>query len=153
MRQGVQCTDCGTNVHHRCQQLVPKSCGTDHVERRGRIRVTFGVNQLDDNCKRINIYGMCWPQYCDTFPHLNWGRGGCISSLSSGVEGRVHSNVVSPCMHTVHECRNLPPMDANGLADPYVKLSLQPGGSSSLKQKTEKKTKDLNPVFDENFFL
>lgn len=59
MRQGVQCSDCGTNVHHRCQQLVPKSCGTDHVERRGRIRVTFGVNQLDDNCKRINIYGMC----------------------------------------------------------------------------------------------
>ena len=70
----------------------------------------------------------------------------------------MHSNVHSPCTHThthtaVHESRNLPPMDANGLADPYVKLSLHPGGSSSMKQKTERKTKDLNPVFDENFFL
>jgi len=43
-------------------------------------------------------------------------------------------------------------MDANGLADPYVKLSLYPG-SGSQKQKTEMKRKDLNPVFDETFFL
>ncbi len=44
-------------------------------------------------------------------------------------------------------------MDANGLADPYVKLRLLPELSMSAKQKTEKKEKTLDPVFDETFFL
>lgn len=44
-------------------------------------------------------------------------------------------------------------MDANGLADPYVKLRMLPEGNSSAKQKTEKKEKTLDPVFDEVFFL
>ena len=54
---------------------------------------------------------------------------------------------------TVHECLNLPPMDPNGLADPYVKLRMFPDNSSSAKQKTERKEKTLNPKFEEDFFL
>lgn len=52
----------------------------------------------------------------------------------------------------VHECRNIPPMDANGLADPYVKLRLHPDSASAIKQKTERKQKTLNPKFEEDFF-
>lgn len=52
----------------------------------------------------------------------------------------------------MEEARNLPPMDANGLADPYVKLLLAPE-DGGRKQKTERKEKTLNPVFDEDFFL
>ena len=55
--------------------------------------------------------------------------------------------------HLVHECLNLPPMDPNGLADPYVKLRMFPDNSSSAKQKTERKEKTLNPKFEEDFFL
>ena len=54
---------------------------------------------------------------------------------------------------SVQECRNLPPMDANGLADPYVKLRLVPEIRASAKQKTERKDKTLDPVFMETFFL
>ena len=52
----------------------------------------------------------------------------------------------------MHECRNLPPMDPNGLADPYVKLRLYPDSSSAIKQKTERKDGTLNPTFNEEFF-
>ena len=56
--------------------------------------------------------------------------------------------------YSVHECRNLPPMDANGLADPYVKLRLypEPADTPNVKQKTERKEKTLEPKFEEEFF-
>ena len=57
-------------------------------------------------------------------------------------------------MFTVIECRNLPPMDPNGLADPYVKVSiLYTDGTEKNKQKTERKEKNLDPKYDETFFL
>jgi Ca2+-dependent lipid-binding protein len=43
-------------------------------------------------------------------------------------------------------------MDANGLADPYVKLRLHPDSASAIKQKTERKQNTLNPNFEEDFF-
>ncbi len=58
--------------------------------------------------------------------------------------------------HLVLECRNLPPMDPNGFADPYVKLCLIGEDGQEivcLKQKSEMKRKTLEPVFDESFFL
>nr|CAA73553.1 Serine/Threonine protein kinase [Suberites domuncula] len=110
IRQGVQCSDCGINVHHRCKGLVPKTCGLGQSEKRGRIKVTFSTLQLDDAHIRVNIM--------------------------------------------IHECRNLPPMDANGLADPYVKLRLypEPTDTPNIKQKTERKEKTLEPKFEEDFF-
>ena len=56
----------------------------------------------------------------------------------------------------VLECRNLPPMDPNGLADPYVKLCMIGEDGHDivcLKQKSEMKRKTLEPIFDESFFL
>ena len=44
-------------------------------------------------------------------------------------------------------------MDANGLADPYVKLRMLPDSSNSAKQKTERQAKTLCPVWEETFFL
>ena len=55
--------------------------------------------------------------------------------------------------HSVHECLNLPPMDPNGLADPYVKLRMYPDNPTGPKQKTDRKEKTLNPKFEEDFFL
>ena len=47
-------------------------------------------------------------------------------------------------------------MDPNGLADPFVKLSLLDSDGkdkSPMKQKTERREKTLDPQFDESFFL
>ena len=61
---------------------------------------------------------------------------------------------MSPLYSTVIECRNLPPMDPNGLADPYVKVSIFcTDGTEKNKQKTERKEKNLDPKYDETFFL
>ena len=55
MRQGVQCSDCGMNVHHRCQQMVPKTCGVSTSEKRGRIKITVSSLQLDGEHYRITV--------------------------------------------------------------------------------------------------
>ena len=44
-------------------------------------------------------------------------------------------------------------MDANGLADPYVKLRMLPETTNNAKQKTERQEKTLSPEWDETFFL
>ena len=59
---------------------------------------------------------------------------------------------VSSTSSLVIQAANLPPMDANGLADPYVKLRMMPESSSSAKQKTDRQEKTLSPEWDETFF-
>ena len=67
-------------------------------------------------------------------------------------------NEVTPSLATVivtlHEAKNLPPMDPNGLADPYVKVKLYPE-EDQKKDTTKKKTAThnctLNPTFNEQF--
>ncbi|XP_066934074.1 calcium-dependent protein kinase C-like isoform X3 [Clytia hemisphaerica] len=40
-KQGLKCQACDMNVHKRCEQsgCIPKLCGADHTEKRGRIQV------------------------------------------------------------------------------------------------------------------
>ena len=74
--------------------------------------------------------------------------------------GRLHLELtykeVAPTLATVvvtiHEAKNIPPMDPNGLADPYVKLKLYPDEEKKdTKAKTNVVKCSLNPVFNEHF--
>jgi tRNA(Ile2) C34 agmatinyltransferase TiaS len=55
--QGVRCSDCGMTAHHRCQALVPRSCGQDTQEKRGRIKLTLSTLRLSEDKWRINLDG------------------------------------------------------------------------------------------------
>eukprot|EP00117_Sycon_ciliatum_P024569 scpid30854/ scgid1514/ Protein kinase C alpha type len=39
--QGMQCSACEMNVHKDCQDRVPRLCGRDHNEKRGRLLLSF----------------------------------------------------------------------------------------------------------------
>ena len=71
-------------------------------------------------------------------------------SVLAALISLTHKPPLSP--HTVIRAANLPPMDANGLADPYVKLRIMPDSSKSAKQRSERQEKTLNPEWDETFF-
>ena len=57
VKQGVRCTDCGVTAHHRCKSVMPKSCGTDVQERRGRIQIAYYTERLTEYEWRLNVEG------------------------------------------------------------------------------------------------
>lgn len=50
----------------------------------------------------------------------------------------------------IHRAKNLPPMDINGLADPFCKLNIIPEGKLSTKLRTKTVHKTRNPEFNES---
>jgi len=48
---------CQMNAHKRCQKFIPKLCGADHTERRGRIHLKVAVEGTGDE-RTLRIDGM-----------------------------------------------------------------------------------------------
>lgn len=56
--QGLKCTACEMNVHKRCERsgLIPKLCGADHTEKRGRIHIKIHFDgQEEEGFMHIEI--------------------------------------------------------------------------------------------------
>ncbi|TGZ56257.1 hypothetical protein CRM22_010186 [Opisthorchis felineus] len=43
LQQGLKCQSCDMNVHKHCEAKIPRLCGVDHTERRGRIYLKIRV--------------------------------------------------------------------------------------------------------------
>lgn len=66
--QGTKCSECGLNVHHRCQKQVPKTCGMQR-ERHGRIKLSIKTEKIDANITRLHVRGnhyQRWNLFCNT---------------------------------------------------------------------------------------
>ena len=61
------------------------------------------------------------------------------------------SRIVGTLHVAIHQAKDLPVMDENGLTDATVKLYLLPNQSSSGKRKTKVINQNLNPAWDEQF--
>ena len=77
---------------------------------------------------------------------------GIAKGLIFRVRAVIAASQLYNCSVVVKCCRNLPPMDANGKADPFVKLQLLPDPTNIYKQKTEIQNKTRDPIFNEQFF-
>ena len=56
-KQGVKCASCGLCAHHRCKDIIPKTCGTHTQEKRGRILLGYYTQRFAEDKWRINIEG------------------------------------------------------------------------------------------------
>ena len=48
---------CQMNAHKRCEKFIPKLCGADHTERRGRIHIKVSIEGKGDE-RTLKIDGM-----------------------------------------------------------------------------------------------
>lgn len=54
------------NAHKRCEKFIPKLCGADHTERRGRVHLKVAVEGSGD-ARTLRIDGMHMAIYMYTF--------------------------------------------------------------------------------------
>ena len=45
------------NVHKRCEKVIPKLCGADHTERRGRIHLKVNYEATENKMGVLNVEG------------------------------------------------------------------------------------------------
>lgn len=56
IHQGIQCEGCQMNAHKRCEKFIPKLCGADHTERRGRIHIKVSIEgKGDERTLKIDV--------------------------------------------------------------------------------------------------
>eukprot|EP00112_Aurelia_sp_Birch-Aquarium-sp1_P018951 Seg460.4 transcript_id=Seg460.4/GoldUCD/mRNA.D3Y31 product="Protein kinase C alpha type" protein_id=Seg460.4/GoldUCD/D3Y31 len=128
---------CEMNVHKRCEKsgCIPKLCGADHTERRGRIHLKIKYSEKTSTDGELEIE--------ESRPML-----GKISSV-------VLELVTFETMYEafLREAKNLIPMDPTGLSDPYVKVKLKPDPEKETKKKTPIMKKNLNPVWNQKYLF
>lgn len=53
VKQGVKCVTCGVNSHKRCIDVFPHTCGLNHQEKRGRLRLK---TEFDGTNLNVSIF-------------------------------------------------------------------------------------------------
>lgn len=172
--QGYKCLECDFVIHLRCHEYVAFPCpGHDRQnltaaagEKHKFVETTYFHPSFCDHCGgllyglvkqgkkcsmcKMNVHHRCMPLVAHT----------CGMNFTEP-HGRMHLKLTSEptdqegtfCV-TISEirCENLPPMDANGLADPYVRVDLTPAVPGVNRQKTDILKETRQPNFEGEMF-
>ncbi|XP_065899034.1 protein kinase C alpha type-like isoform X2 [Dysidea avara] len=167
--QGYQCLDCSFSTHKRCHELVLFSCPgmvNLEVEKKHAFKTTnyfhptfcdhcggmlFGLFRQGMHCEacKMNVHHRCHSLVPHTCGQDNTEPYGRIQMLIRCIPLKEDSQRINI---QVKSCRNLPPMDSNGKANPFVKLQLLPDPNNMYDHQTEIQNKTRDPVFNEQFF-
>ncbi|XP_031635109.1 rabphilin-3A [Contarinia nasturtii] len=97
------------------------------------------------NC-RMSLPLCIQDQFCLEASQINHNRGSILIALCYNTKKRALAVQIK-------RCSQLLAMDNNGFSDPFVKLQLKPDSHRNKKYKTSVKWRNLNPVFNEEFFF
>ncbi|CAL4067793.1 unnamed protein product [Meganyctiphanes norvegica] len=167
-KQGFQCQTCSFVVHKRCHELVVFKCpGKDKV-------VVTDDTTTASTAHSFYIHTYTSPSFCDHCGSLLYGivqqgkqcnacgmnvHKDCVEFVPNlcgcdHTEKRGRIDIKIECNDTlltvkIIEAKNLIPMDANGLSDPYVKVKILTDKDKNQKKKTKIVKSTLNPTWNE----